>query len=335
MRSAIITLNWQGLDDTTEFLDSLAPQLGPDDRLYLLDNASGDVCTSGIETWLSQHADGQYAVMTAEDFSLHGRADTGARYNFIKSSENMGFAVANNFVFDVIKNAGFDYITLINNDTVLGEDMLDNLFGVMARHPEYGAVTGNIRCYGEPDRLWNAGGRFTFYGDKVYFSRRRVERARAKGADAMDCEFITGCLLCARTDILRSHGLFTDKFFFGEDDFNFSMRMKEAGVKLGCALGAVLYHKISSSVSKISDSDDYRNIVHFTNRIIDQKEFMSPARWRVFRPFYLAVVLVKMIKNRYGIKTSLRVTGAVRFYSKKYDRVDRAVFMEICERYRQ
>ena len=124
------------------------------------------------------------------------------------------------------------------------------------------------RYYSDRKKLWNAGGYFTFYGDKRYFNQKKVDRLKAHGKEVMDCEFLTGCFMCCRTELLQKYGLFTDKFFFGEDDFNFCMRMKKAGIKLGCALNAVLYHKVSSSMAKTSANDDYRNIVHFTNRII-------------------------------------------------------------------
>ncbi len=335
MRSAIITLNWEGFEDTAELLGSLLPQLGSEDCFYLLDNASSDECVEKIEFWLEENARGMYQSMTLDDFANYYSYNPNYRCIFVKSAENMGFAVGNNFVFDVIKNAGFDYITLINNDTLLSDNTLSELFSAMEKHLEYGVMTGDIRYYDDPSKLWNAGGNFTFYGDKRYFSQRRIDRIKASGAEVIDCEFLTGCFMCARTDILIEHGLFTDKFFFGEDDFNFSLRMKRAGIRLGVALKSVLYHKVSSSVTKISENDDYRNIVHFTNRIIDQKEFMSPFKWRSFRRLYLGIVMIKMLKNRYGFKTSRRVTSAVSFYSKKYNNVDRDVFMDICERYKQ
>ncbi len=335
MRSAIITLTWQDCDDTTEYLESLCGQLGDDDCFYLLDNASKAEYADKIEQWLEAKVSGQYRIMTLDDFVDNYTYNQAYRYIFIRSPENMGFAVANNVIFDVIKDAGFKYITLINNDTLLSPDTLSQLFSAMEKYPEYGVMTGDIRYYSEREKLWNAGGYFTFYGDKRYFNQKKIDKMKARGREVMDCEFLTGCFMCCRTELLLKYGLFTDKFFFGEDDFNFCMRMKKAGIKLGCALNAVLYHKVSSSMVKTSANDDYRNIVHFTNRIIDQKEFMTPIKWRCFRRIYLGIVMLKMLKNRYGFKTSKRVTGAVAFYSKKYNTVDRAVFMDICERYKQ
>lgn len=171
--------------------------------------------------------------MTLDDFVDNYTYNQAYRYIFIRSPENMGFAVANNVIFDVIKDAGFKYITLINNDTLLSPDTLSQLFSAMEKYPEYGVMTGDIRYYSEREKLWNAGGYFTFYGDKRYFNQKKIDKMKARGREVMDCEFLTGCFMCCRTELLLKYGLFTDKFFFGEDDFNFCMRMKKGGNKAG------------------------------------------------------------------------------------------------------
>lgn len=36
-----------------------------------------------------------------------------------------------------------------------------------------GAASCNIRYFDDKNKLWNAGGRFTWYGDRKYYSQRR------------------------------------------------------------------------------------------------------------------------------------------------------------------
>ena len=50
-------------------------------------------------------------------------------------------------------------------------------------------------------------------------------------------------------------------FFFGEEDFEFSIRMKKANVYMACVLDSLIYHKVGATMGKTQGVSKY--YMHF------------------------------------------------------------------------
>ena len=68
-------------------------------------------------------------------------------------------------------------------------------------------------------------------------------------------------------DVLEYDGsLFTERFFFGEEDFDFSIRMKRRHKKMACVTDSVIYHKVGSASAGKNVGKYY---LHLLNRYVN------------------------------------------------------------------
>ena len=64
-------------------------------------------------------------------------------------------------------------------------------------------------------------------------------------------------------------GLRTGYLFFGEEDYEFSLRMKNQGVAMSCIPKSLVYHKVGSSQKNTKDSRGLGRIyMYYHNRLI-------------------------------------------------------------------
>lgn len=142
-----------------------------------------------------------------------------------------------------------DYVMLLNNDTEVEPDCLEILTRSMEAHADVAAATGKILRHGDRRIIWYAGGKVD----------RRFLRSLHIGIDEYDVgiydrtrpvEFISGCCMLIRKDVLRQIGGFDEAFFAYAEDFDWCLRAQKAGLKMLYVHNAKLYHKISASINK-------------------------------------------------------------------------------------
>lgn len=185
--TAIIILNWNGEKDTIACLASLF-RLERQDFIWLVaDNASAQASIDSITEYL--HRERKPFVFLKEGDSLKHEPKPGEgiiyslneNYGFAKSN-NMGIELLERFYteFEMRQNAPAQYL-LLNNDTEQNPDFLRILEDFAVSHPQYSAMTPQIR-YGMPsERIWNCGGKLRWgfrrycYGEK---NIRRLEKKR-------------------------------------------------------------------------------------------------------------------------------------------------------------
>ncbi len=279
--TAIIILNWNGADDTLACLDSLLKAEG-DFRVYVVDNGSTDDSLQRIRAWLDAH-DGFDAQLVPLD-------------------KNYGFARGNNMGLEVARENAPDSYLLLNNDTEVRPDFLTRLNAFSTKHPECRVLTPKINFYYDKLKIWNCGGKLSFGFRKYYYAGQ--PNSAVKEADYIPISFVTGCALFFYPELLDEEGhLLTERFFFGEEDFEFSLRMKKQSVSMACVLDSLIYHKVGASGDKMDGTG--KIYLHYLNRFIDVRIHKSVA-------FYNLWTLVNMpfcLKHFY--KCSQSVRGAV------------------------
>ena len=106
----------------------------------------------------------------------------------------------------------------------------------------------------DKSKIWNCGGSLSM-GFRRYYYAGQCD-ADIKESVYIPIGFVTGCALFFPPELLDCEGrLLTERFFFGEEDFEFSMRMEAQGVKMACVLDSVIYHKVGASGSRMSVRD--------------------------------------------------------------------------------
>ncbi|MBO5866355.1 MAG: glycosyltransferase [Bacteroidaceae bacterium] len=249
--TAILVLNWNGVDDTIACLQSLARAEG-EFSVFVIDNGSTNNSVELIQSWI----DGQDEL----DASV------------IALDKNYGFARGNNEGLLAIRDRKFDSYLLLNNDTEVMPDFLVRLTEFSARNPKYRVLTPKINYFFNKNMVWNCGGR-CFLGFRKYFYAGQTDDVVAK-VEKLDITYVTGCALFFYPELLGTDGrLLTERFFFGEEDFEFSIRMKQRGVKMACVMDSLIYHKVNASITNLSNVGKLYN--HFLNRYIDVRQKYS------------------------------------------------------------
>jgi GT2 family glycosyltransferase len=114
---SFITVNYNHLDDTIEFLESAQKLTYPNIEVIVVDN------------------DSPKEKPTPEIISRFPKV------RFIQSDKNRGFAGGNNLGLAAAKG---DYLFLLNNDTVMPEGFLEPIIDFMESHPDAGMASPKV-----------------------------------------------------------------------------------------------------------------------------------------------------------------------------------------------
>ena len=269
----IVILNYKGWQDTIACLASLQQQTMQDFRVVVADNGSQDESLEQITLW-------------AQESPLQ------KRLTLLPFNENYGFAKGNNLAIEAVKDQPTDYFWCLNNDTVVTPDCLERLVNYMDTHQAVSVATPAIRLYDQPDTLWNAGGRLVF-GGRRYFGAWQPA-AIFEGKHELPITFVTGCALLVRKEMVDKEPLFTEQFFFGEEDFEFSLRMQKENKKMVCLLDAVIYHKVSATSNKMPSYN--KLFIHTLNRAINLKHHYSPLAYWIWKTLYFPYTRLRFLK---------------------------------------
>ena len=154
----------------------------------------------------------------------------------IKSPENLGFIRANNLAY---RDAHGRYILMLNSDAFVGPETLQTFVDFMEGHPECGVTgcrqvdrDGNVklsaRNFPTPSRIFLTkmgwAGKLPFWKDINDMSR---------GHDSvMECDWVSGCFLVVRKDIVDGFGYFLrPDYFMYNDDNDLCLRLNRQGWK--------------------------------------------------------------------------------------------------------
>lgn len=322
----IIILNWNGHEDTVECIASICDNEKEHYTIFLLDNGSNEDSVKYIEVWLKNNYNLSYKIIDEDEF-LNCTVLSSYTLYFIKGRQNLGFARGNNLVWNKINNM-FDYTLLLNNDTVITKNAITKMLNYMERNPNTGVVSCDIRLYNQPEKLWNAGGYFTWYGDRKYFKQKKIDNYKKNNVEAIRAPFVTGCVLMVRKEIVNTYGVFTEKFFFGEEDFNYCKRLLKNDILVEVVLSSTIYHKVGTSIKK-GQKKMNNFILHFSNRIINLKEFYHPLRWRLWRNLYIIAIFVKLLHMKKNVIKVFKVIRHIRYYTSNYNKISYETFKEI------
>lgn len=297
-----IVLNWNGLEDTLGCLASIYEQKAVPAYVVLVDNGSGDGSVEGVHEWLNKHprfiateipADGQ-SPRRVREFVLHDRDDSigegesnGSPFRFvtIENETNLGFAAGNNVAIRFLVGRRVKYVLLLNNDTVLAQEAFAILVKGMEQSREVQCMVPQIRYASDPDRIWNCGAQWTWLGTPRY-NYAEANVSALEGVGPFEVEMVSGCALIIRSSWLETHGLLSERFFFGEEDIELSWRMRAMGRgKMFCWPQAVIYHKVGSSLTRRADVGLLPKVyIGYLNRMIFLRGAWGQGyRWRARR----------------------------------------------------
>lgn len=211
-------LNWNGGNDTTGCLASLFNSDYKAFSVVVIDNASTDNSPEMIQELFPQ-------VM------------------LIRNSNNLGFAAAQNQGIRLSIENDFDYVWILNNDTIIDTKTLGLLVDALDTDMTIGAVSPVLFDKGETDD-----NRIQFCGSSINWKYRYFEQhksldqgLKAQAENPKDfC--LWGTALLVRTSILKQIGGFDDKLFAYFEDMDLSIRIIRAGFYNRIVESAIVFH---------------------------------------------------------------------------------------------
>ncbi len=231
---AVIILNWNGLEDTLECLESLQKQSYKNTSVYIVDNASTKDELKIIEQKMS-------SIIA------------------IQSDSNLGFAGGNNLGIKKALEKDADWIFLLNNDTVVDPDFLTKAISFTEKHPKTGIVATTMVNYYKRDILDNTGHDLLSNGDTVPRNRNHLLSSLrgANGDAAISMSIMGACAGAAlyTADMLKKIGLLDDDFFLNYEDADLSLRAIVQGWECYHCPDSIVYHKINASIKKVKNTN--------------------------------------------------------------------------------
>ncbi len=217
-----IIVNWNLASETIPCIASLLAAGIPAGQIMVVDNGSQDDSVA----------------------QLRARFDNQIR--LIGHPTNLGFAGGNNLGIAAALQAGAEWLLLVNNDTVAAPTLIQELGQAVAQHPDYQIIGPLILYFTEPKRIWSLGDRLV---PGTLITRRLWHDAPIPEAlpPFLPVDFLNACCMLIHRTVFETIGLLNANYFMYAEDVDFCWRARRAGIKLGCATTAHIWHKVSRS----------------------------------------------------------------------------------------
>jgi len=270
----VIVLNWNSWQDTIECLESVLRNSYMNYHMIVIDNGSSDKSMDYIKAWAKAKLD----VWTKPDNPLRNlsyppiykpipyvcytkkEAENGGNPEeekglektvknnntvttqfpliFVQIGNNLGFTGGNNVGIRYALSRGFDYVFVLNNDTVLTNSALGKMVDAALENPEVGMVAPVVFDYYHPNAIDRLGIVLTKSG--LGYNRK----GRRDGP--LLCP--SGCAGLYSQEMLSATALngeyFDEDFFMYCEDTDLGIRAHLKGFKAALAEKATIFHKV-------------------------------------------------------------------------------------------
>lgn len=217
----VVILNWNGLADTIECIQSCLQLNDHHHTLLVVDNGSTDGSAARLRELFPD-------------------------LQIIETGANLGYAGGNNIGITMALAHGAEFIWLLNNDTSVDPAALKELVGVLRTRLQAGIAGSKILYSSQPDVLWFAGGEVSSCWG--YARHRGLNKPDIDQYNSIEpCEFATGCSLLIRSSVVRQIGLIPEQYFLYWEDVDWNTRAAKAGWEVLYVPSSRVWHKVSNS----------------------------------------------------------------------------------------
>lgn len=233
-RVSVIIVNYNGQGLIKDCLKAAERQSFKDFKVVVVDNGSSDGSLLDIRRFLEE-------------------SPIGSSVKLVPLEQNLGFAGGNG---EGLKHADGEYIALLNNDAAPDKNWLGELVMAMDSNPEVGICASKLIIYGS-DTIDSAGDGFST--SLKGFKRGTDEKAFLYNKR----EFVFGACAGAalyRRKMIEEIGFLDEDFFLIHEDTDLNFRAQLSGWKVMYVPTAIVDHKVSSTIGKMSPMAVYYSV---------------------------------------------------------------------------
>ncbi len=197
--------------------------------------------------------------LSKEEFDLKINSLGGIPLVVIKNSKNLGFSGGNNVAIKYALENGADYVLILNNDTYVDKNFLEELLKVGEQDNKVGILVPKIyfapgfeyhkNRYSKDERgrvFWYAGGEMD-WPNVIGIHRGVDEVDSGQYNKTEETEIATGCCVLVKKDVFENIGMFDDKYFLYYEDADLCLRAKMKGFKIMYVPKSIIWHKNAGS----------------------------------------------------------------------------------------
>ncbi|UTW55876.1 glycosyltransferase [Kordiimonas sp. SCSIO 12610] len=304
---AIVIVNYNSWEDLIECIESIYSSKSSGYKVIVCDNASHDGSVEKLLEWVDGKLDLEFNgpqkydgyVSQKPDSYLHIEAngqengDENASLVVIETGANLGFAGGNNVGLRYgLDKLDVEYFWLLNADTTIPNDAIEQLTVRMREEPELGLCGTIIRFYHAPSTLqalggatynkWsgNSRGIASHYQYPHTFDRKDVEQKT---------DFIVGASLCTTRGFLNSVGLMEESYFLYYEEIDWSTRNRDR-FRHGLADKAEIFHKEGGAIGTSSIPGQRGSVSEYY--LVSSKLAFT---WRFFPEAFVSVYGISMV----------------------------------------
>jgi len=221
----VIVLAWNHVNDTIESLESIIQLDFEGINIIVVDNGS----TDGTYEKIKNRFPKIILLRSDTNLGISGGYNLGMKYGIKEKA---------------------DYILIANNDISVDPTMITKLAEYMENNPKTGIAMPKIfHYYGNRKRLWCTGAKWRQFPPRVKMTDVDVIDSN-KYSKPFEIEYAPSCCLLIRREAIEKVGYFDTNYFFYNDDWDYSDRMRKMEYSIRYVPSAKMWHKVSVSTQK-------------------------------------------------------------------------------------
>lgn len=213
------------------------------------------------------------------------KAEQNENVHLLRSEINTGFSGGNNIGIKYALKNNADFVMVINNDTTVDKNFLEELLKSLESNEKVGIVTPKIYFakghefhkgrYKKEDLgkiFWYAGG-FTDW-ENVMSVHRGVDEVDNGQYDKEEAvTFASGCCMLFKSEVLKKVGIFDEKHFLYFEDADLCERIMRTGYKILYVPKSIIWHL--NAVSSGGSGNSLQDYFMTRNRMIFGMRYAS------------------------------------------------------------
>lgn len=230
--------------------------------------------------------------------------------NILNTNKNLGFTGANNLGILYAIERKYDYVILLNNDTIVENiNSIHILINEMEMNPDVSIGTGRIFYFPDKDIIWYNGGKLVYWrGLAIHYDYGKTISSENLKNIPSDINFISGCYMCIRLRDYEKLGLLNEKFFLYLDDVEYSARAVKNNLKMKYFPSSVIYHKANGEKNLTS------GMVYYSIR---NRRLLIKLHFGIIAKLYFEIVI--FVKRIFWYLTGNKFYNVLSIATKDYN----------------